>query len=150
MITLTTRNTDCPDFKYDPHNRNFNCKVSPNGSKVILSHGWWFSQTYLLEITPGSSVDIRDLKDTSRLAWFPDSKRIAYLRSLRCDHEHHNGECCDLVVQCLASGQITTIHRWYNIEVLYYKVFVTPDGASLVITHKEGMKSEFRTWDVSD
>ncbi len=81
MITLTTRNTDYPDFKYDPH-RAFKCKISPDGSKVALSNGLGFSQTYLLGITPGSSVDIMDLKDTMDLAWFPDSKTNCLLAKL--------------------------------------------------------------------
>ncbi|PBK89090.1 hypothetical protein ARMGADRAFT_351832 [Armillaria gallica] len=143
-------------YMYDPARYDdFYCQLSPDGSKVAISgvsYGWEFSQTYLLGITPGSSVDITDLKDTRNLAWFPDSKRIAYLRSWQCDHDHeHDDKCYDLLVQCLASGQITTIHRWYNVDTPYCKVFVTPDGAR-VITHDKRRidQCEFWTWDVSD
>ncbi|KAK0235069.1 hypothetical protein EDD85DRAFT_791966 [Armillaria nabsnona] len=82
-------NTDCPDFKYDPDDdfSKIYCQLSPDGSKVTLSHEWGFPQTYLLGITPGLSVDIMELKDMRNLVWFPDSKQIAYLQSWRCDHE---------------------------------------------------------------
>ncbi|KAK0235092.1 hypothetical protein EDD85DRAFT_967501 [Armillaria nabsnona] len=144
---------DCPDFKYDPvSDRDFKCQISPDGSMITLSHNQRFSQTYLLGIMPGSSVDIMDLKDMENLAWFPDSKQIAYLRSWRCDHEHEHGdECYDLVVQCLASGQITTIHRWYSMNVPYCKVSVTPDGARVItLVERRPDRCEFWTWDVSD
>ncbi|PBK81255.1 hypothetical protein ARMGADRAFT_948524, partial [Armillaria gallica] len=40
MITLTTRNTDCPDFKYDDPSRDFRCQMSPDGSKITVSQCW--------------------------------------------------------------------------------------------------------------
>ncbi len=144
MITLTTRNIDCPDFKYD---QGFRCKMSPDGLKVAVSQIWGLSHwTYILGITSGSSVHITDLTGASDVTWFPDSKRIAYTRSWQCGHGLCY-RCCDLVVQCLASGRITTIHRWYN--DMHSDVFVTPDG-SRVITRSFLLYGPFWTWDVSD
>ncbi len=150
MTTLTTRNIDCPDFKYDDPSSGFRCQMSPDGSKVAVHQNWWLSQTYILGITSASSADITDLKDTSHLTWFPDSKRIAYLRSWRCTHGLSCDECYDLVVQHLASGQITTIHRWYSDFALLNKILVTPDGSRVITCKQTSDQCEFRTWDVSD
>ncbi len=148
MITLTTGNIDCPDFQYG---QDFGCRMSPDGSKVAVSlfnRRYFNLQTYILGITSGSSEDIMDLMDARKFAWFPDSKRIAYIQSWQCEHGLC-GECCDLVVQRLASGQITTIHRWYNYADC--AVLVTPDGSRVVTNLVGGSKQcEFRTWDVSD
>ncbi len=144
MITvLTTGNIDCPDFQYG---QDFGCQMSPDGSKVAVSLFNWryfHFQTYILGITSGSSEDIMDLMDARDLAWFPDSKRIAYIQSWQCEHGLC-GECRDLVVQRLASSQITTIHRWYNYA--HCKVLVTPDGSRLITQDDKSS----RTWDVSD
>ncbi|PBK89502.1 hypothetical protein ARMGADRAFT_1083486 [Armillaria gallica] len=43
-------------------------------SVAVSAQSWGFSQTYILGITFGSSMDITDLKDMENLAWFPDSK----------------------------------------------------------------------------
>ncbi|KAK0235056.1 hypothetical protein EDD85DRAFT_938360 [Armillaria nabsnona] len=133
--------TDCPDFQYDQG--FFRYQMSPDGSKVAVSQSWEHHQTYILGITSGSSKDIMDLMDARALAWFPDNKRIAYIQSWRCEHGLCE-ECCDLVVQCLASGHITTIHRWYNYA--HCKVLVTPDGSRLITQDDKSS----RTWDVSD
>ncbi len=144
MITLTTRNTGYPDFKYDP-DIYFDCQISPDGSKVAVSQ--WM-QAYILGITSGSSVDITDLMVVRCVTWFPDSKRIAYFRSWQCGHKLCDN-CYDLVVQRLATSQITTIYRWYRGSFVYPKVLVTPDG-SRVITHDDSGTNSFWTWDVSD
>ncbi|SJL09142.1 uncharacterized protein ARMOST_12518 [Armillaria ostoyae] len=143
------------------------CQMSPDGSKVAVSlrdsdqnknssssENWRLSQTYILGITSGSSADITDLKDTRLLVWFPDSKRIAYFRSWQCKHSFWDrcNECYDLVVQHLASGQITTIHRWYSDYTLISKILVTPDGSRVITSSYDHSihQGEFRTWDVSD
>ncbi|SJL09140.1 uncharacterized protein ARMOST_12516 [Armillaria ostoyae] len=135
--------------------------MSPDGSKVAVSQIWGtFYQTYILGITSESSADITDLKDARNLVWFPDSKRIAYIRSWQCEHGFCN-RCCDLVVQRLPSGQITTIHHWYywGFQIACIsKILVTPDGMRVItITWCEFKdlsdkfnKFTFRTWDVSD
>ncbi len=89
--------------------------------------------------------------------WFPDSKRIAYIQKFE-----HAKKFYDLVVQRLAGGQITTIHRWYY-SLGFTRILVTPDGSRVItITHDdlgdeskwlkaiESDECAFRTWDVSD
>ncbi|SJL09152.1 uncharacterized protein ARMOST_12528 [Armillaria ostoyae] len=149
----TSMGTLCCERMYDcPGPLVFlRCQMSPDGSKVAVSENFGFSQTYILGITSGSSADITDLKDTNDLAWFPDSKRIAYLQSWQCDHIHKYGEkCCDLVVQCLASGQITTINRWCLHYTSRSKILVTPNGSRVITCDQTSDQCEFRTWDVLD
>ncbi len=134
----------------------FHCLISPDGSKVAVTMvPERPARAYILGITSGSSADIMDLQDVRDVTWFPDSERIAYFRSWQCEHGLCD-KCCDLVVQRLASNQITTIHRWYAAtdgQVLTHghiphDISVTPDGSgSRVITQDE---ESFRTWDVSD
>ncbi|KAK0440357.1 hypothetical protein EV421DRAFT_796917 [Armillaria borealis] len=138
----------CPSFKYDDLFKSFHCQMSPDGSKVAISQSQWgLSQTYVLGITSGSSADTMILTDARGLAWFPDSKRIAYIQSWQCEHGLCV-RCYDLVVQCLASGQITTIHRWYSSTDC--KVLVTPDGSRVITCDQGSDQCEFKTWDVSD
>ncbi|KAK0235077.1 hypothetical protein EDD85DRAFT_954607 [Armillaria nabsnona] len=136
----------CPDFVYDP-DEDFECHISPDSSKVAVSQSRRPFKTYILGITSGSSADIMDLMDARDVAWFPDSKWIAYFRSWQCGYRLCD-KCHDLVVQCLASGQITTIHRWYYTGDKFHKVLITPDGSRLII--HEQKNDLFWTWDVSD
>ncbi|PBK59540.1 hypothetical protein ARMSODRAFT_775903 [Armillaria solidipes] len=140
---------DGPDFKYDRSSKDFCCRMSPDGSKVAVSENCWLSQTHILGITSASSADITDLMGARCVTWFPDSKRIAYLRRWRCEHVLCD-ECCDLVVQRLASGQITTIHRWCLGYARISKILVTPDGSRVITCDQTRDQCEFRTWDVSD
>ncbi len=129
------------------------CQMSPDGSKVAITDERR-DQTCILGITPGSGMDnitdpIEVIENVYYLAWFPGSKKIAYLRVWKVEEDasEHLDEFGDLVVQCLANRQSTTIHRSY--KRCYcgpIRIFVTADGCRLIVQDQES----FMTWDVSD
>ncbi len=120
--------------------------MSPDGSKVAITDEWT-SQTCIVEITSGSGTDITDpievIENVYALAWFPDSKRIAYLRGWKDTFSY---EFWDLVVRRPASSQCATIYRSYGYSEGGRRILITADGSRLVTQDPES----FRTWDVSD
>ncbi|KAK0235112.1 hypothetical protein EDD85DRAFT_954631 [Armillaria nabsnona] len=91
---------------------------------------------------------IEVIENVYHLAWFPDSKKIAYLRGWKIEEDDHLDEFRDLVVQRLADRQSTTIQRSYRSS--YYgsriRIFVTADGCRLIVQDEQS----FMTWDVSE
>ncbi len=127
------------------------CQMSPDGSKVAITDEAR-SQICILGITPGSGKDdimdpIEIIENVYHLAWFPDSKKVAYLQGWKIEEDGHLDEFRNLVVQCLANRQSTTIHRAYKSSYnSRIRIFVTADGCRLIVQDKVS----FLTWDVSD
>ncbi|SJL09166.1 uncharacterized protein ARMOST_12542 [Armillaria ostoyae] len=160
---LTIRDTGFPGFKLDAgildimhHNAKLDhirCQMSPDGSKVAITDERR-DQTCILGIMPGSGMDnitdpIEVIENVYYLAWFPDSRKIAYLQVWKVEEDasEHLDEFGDLVVQCLANRQSTTIHRLYKSNYCRpIRIFVTADGCRLIVQDQES----FMTWDVSD
>ncbi len=121
--------------------------MSPDSSKVAITD---FNQQKICiwEITLGSETDVTNLiavfENAQFLRWFPDSKRIAYHREYTECHSGFKGQCYDLVVQCPADKQSTTIHRFYKYNLA--NIFITADGSRLITQDKWS----FMAWDVSD
>ncbi len=157
-MILTIWDTGFPGFKADAKwiyavecdNGKVNhirCQMSPDGSKVAITDEAR-SQTCILGVTSGSGKDnitepIEVVENVYDLAWFPDSKRFAYIR----DWKEVSGEwpSRDVVVRRPASRQSTTIHH-SKCFGNHRRIFVTADGCRL-ITHDDEL---FMTWDVSD
>ncbi len=123
------------------------CQMSPDGSKVAITDEAR-SQTCILGITSGSGKDnimepIEVVENVYDLAWFPDSKKFAYIRDWKYD-----GAVCswDVVVRRPASRQSTTIHHSEGFDTTHCRIFVTADGCRLITQDDES----FMTWDVSD
>ncbi len=157
MAILTIWDTGFPGFKEDAEwisavkhdNSKVNdirCQMSPDGSKVAITDEAR-SQTCILGIMSGSGKDnimepIEVVENVYDLAWFPDSKKFAYIR----DWKYDGVECSwDVVVRCPASRQSTTIHHSEDIYS-YRRIFVTADGCRLITQDDRS----FMTWDVSD
>ncbi len=122
--------------------------MSPDGSKVAITDEAR-SQTCILGITSGSGMGnimdpIEVVENVHDLAWFPDSKKFAYLRDWKRE-EDIDGWSWDVVVRRPASRQSTTIHHSYGIAN-HRRIFVTADGCRLITQDERS----FMTWDVSD
>lgn len=150
MSILTTGDTGFPglDIKYILRGSNICCQMSPDGLKVAITEK---CQTCILEIAPGSGMDITDpievVKNVYNLVWFPDSNRIAYLRGWKGENKGWDGSW-DLIVQRPWCRQCTTIHRsgGHSTDYTIPRVFVTADGSRLITQDEES----FMTWDVSE
>ncbi len=162
---LTIWDTGFPDFKADGkwiyavmHDNGkvnhiqvykIRCQMSPDGSKVAITNEAR-SQTCILEITSGSGKDnitepIEVVENVYDFAWFPDSKKFAYLQDWT--YNRYSGwSSWDVVVQRPASRQSTMIHHSEGFGTTHCRIFVTADGCRLITQDEQS----FMTWDVSD